>query len=448
MRRSLLACCLVAACTPDEHNLGFTPVGAPRWAVALGSAYDDSARAVAFDSIGDVVAGGGDQGPTAVNGVSSYSGFVTKRAASDGSERWTVPLLSEAMDASVGVASVAIDAQDSVIVTGGYRGMVDFGGQTLGPPIYGDTFVAKYTRDGHLQWVRDLDETPESWGTAVTTDSAGRIIVVGQFDTGTLTFGADSYTADSDQDAFIAVFDPSGTLVWGRAFQGAGGPYANSVAVAANDDVIVGGAFVAPASFGGATLDPAALARGYLARYRNDGLFLWSRVIGAASPGESEVAQVAAKPSGIVVQTVDSDGEQGIRYPAYGVVRALDDSGQEMWSRKIAVDGNINSADRTLMLAPSGPIVSSTWDDNVHSHAGSMVVVSYDATGHASTMEFGSRSSPGFKATLAWGSAVGATGASAYVGQFSGQVDLGTGPLSTHGQNDTDAYIVLLDPPM
>lgn len=452
MRRVLLACCLLFGCAPDEQNLGLTTgsgggrpaVGSPRWAVAIGSANDDSARATAIDSIGDVVAVGGEVGPPDAQGVpSSSSGFVTKRVASDGSERWTVPLLPTSADSTAGAASVAIDAQGSVIVTGSYRGIVDFGGQTLIPaPSHADTFIAKYTWDGHLQWVRGLDPTAESWATAVAIDSAGRIIVVGGFG-GTLTLGADHYTADSNPDAYLAVFDPSGMLVWGHVFQGAGvGPDVQTVAITANGDIVIGGGFETPGSFGGATLDPAASTRGFLARYRSDGLYLSSQVFGSGSPSTSEVTQIDAIPSGIVVRTTEASDA----HHAYGVIHVLDDSGQETWSGP-AADGNINNLG-TLAVAPSGLIVSSTWDDNVHNEVSTMDVLSYDPSGDASSMTFGSQQRPTYKETFAWGCAVGATGAIAYAGEFSGQLDFGSGPLATHGQNDTDAYIVLLDPPM
>lgn len=455
MRHALFACCLLAACTADEQNLGLTTgsggassaVGSPRWAVAIGGAYNDRGMSTAIDSIGDVVAVGDEAGPQDSRGLAPTSSFVTKRVASDGSERWTAQFVPAAIDSYVDALSVAITADDSILVTGSYLGTVDFDGVTLSTmPGRNDTFIAKYTWDGHLQWLRGLDPAAASWGAVVATDSAGRIVVAGAFADGTLTFGADSYTVDNDPDAFVAVFDPSGTLVWGRAVHSSGGPYSETITVASNDDVIVGGDFNAPASFGGATLDPGGLERGFVARYRSDGLFLSSQMIGAGAPAVSWVTQVAASPAGLVVRTIETDGPQSVAHPPFGMVRMLDDGGQELWSRP-AADGNINHVG-TLAVAPSGLIVSSAWDDNVHHAVGTMDVVSYDPAGHASTMSFGSQQPPPYTATAASGSAVGLTGAIAYAGEFSGQLDFGSSRLAAHGQNNTDAYIVLVDPPM
>ncbi len=49
--------------------------------------------------------------------------------------------------------------------------------------------------------------------------------------------------------------------------------------------------------------------------------------------------------------------------------------------------------------------------------------------------------------TMARGCAVGSDGSVAFTGEFAGQIDFGTGPLQTHGHDDTDAFIVLVDPP-
>lgn len=449
MKAQLIACCLLVACTPQEENLGFTPVGSARWAVNLGSNFDDRGLAVAIDSIGDVVAVGEEQGePNSVD-INRQLGFVTKRTASDGSERWTVPILPQADLSYVQVVGVALDAHDSIYVTGNYIGTADFGGQTLSlveppAPSHSDTFLAKYSRDGHLQWVHGLDPTTNSYGVSLAIDGDGRILLTGEFSHGALTFGGVQYVADTGAHTYLVSLDPSGAVQWGTAFQGTGGTGAEGLAVAANGDVWVAGGFSGPATFGGATLDPGAYSRAFLTRYRKDGLFLSSQVLGAGGAGRSDANHVAVSATGqIVVQTADQDALDG---PGYAAVHVFDDSAHETWSAKQTDVGNFGAQLRSLATSPSGLIVSSSWDDST-TGAGSMHVVSYDPTGHASTASFGSRVSGGVQETMPWGAAVASTGAIAYTGQFSGTVDFGMGPLATHGHADLDAFIVLVDPP-
>jgi hypothetical protein len=464
MRIAIIACCLLYGCV-DEQNLGFTPVGAPRWAVTLGGLYTDRGLATAIDSIGDVVAVGDMLGPPDSQGLQSISSFVTKRVASDGSERWTVMLSPEAAESYVEVLSVALDSHDSVVVTGEYIGTADFGGQRLSlaepsPPNRSDMFLAKYSWDGHLEWVRGLSPTANASGVGVAVDSADRILVTGTFSYGSLILGGQHYTeSDGDPDTFVAAFDPSGTVIWGAAFQSPNtrglltpaGPVPHAIAVDANDDVLVVGEFAAPATFGGDLLDSGAFDRAFLARLRKDGLYLSSCVVGAGGDGESMATQVALASSNVVVvQTVERDD---LRNPAYGFVHTFDDNDHERWSSKLADNGDGNPQLRTLAIAPSGLIVSSAWDDAPYNAdhpdqvSGSMEVVTYDPGGRTSTSSFGSRMLGGLQATLAVGSAIGSTGTIAYTGEFGGEVNFGTGPVQTHGQNDTDAYIVLVEPP-
>lgn len=441
MRVVLLACCLLLGCKPDEQNLGNTAsalpdagaaaaIGSARWAVAVGGGYDDKAVSTAIDSIGDVVAVGTQGGPKdSPWGSNPCSSFVTKRVASDGSERWTAQIVPDPPYSSFAyVTAVAIDAQDSIIVTGTFIGTVNFGGQTLSiaeptPGSQSNMFLAKYTADGHLAWVRDLDALVAQ-GNAVAVDSAGRIFVAGGF-TGPLMFGSDRYTGDDDGDGFLAAFDPSGKLVWGRSFQGPGELVANGVAVTASGDVIATGFFLGPSSFGGVTLDPGAYSRGFVTRYRNDGLFLWSRVVGVGAPGNSAANQVTVGLSGVVVQTTEHDDDTP--WHPYAGLHRFDDAGQETWAARFRQDGNYSPQLRALAIGPTGSIMSSTWvdapQDVEHPElvTGTMEVVSYDLTGLSGTTVIGRRLLAGFNQTFVHGSAATQTGAIAVAGEFAGQ---------------------------
>jgi len=451
MKTQLIACGLLVACTPHEENLGFTPaVGAPRWAVALGTSYDDRAMGVAIDSIGDVVAAGDGQGPADQWGSPSDAGFVTKRVASDGSERWTVNMVPQLVDSYAGAMGIAVDAQDNVIVVGSYIGTVDFGGQRLAltepsPPSHSDTFIAKYSWDGHLLWARGLDPQADSMAYGVAVDSVGRIVVTGMFGYGTLTLGDRSYTVGAKHDGYVATFDPGGSLLWGAGFIGTGdGPAPQAVAIDRNDDVWIAGQFTSPTTFGGATIDPAAQDRGFLVRYRKDGLFLSSQPVGAEGLWESSASQVVVSSAGqIVVQTTEVEAPD---VWATAGVHVFDDTAHELWSTTVADNGNISPQPRTLATTATGVIMTSAWDDPPKG-AAAMEVVAFDPNGNHSMATFGSRTAPAGRATLARASAVGATGSIAWAGELSGAVDFGSGPVQTHGNGDSDAFIVLVDPP-
>src|SRR6185369_6119117 len=87
---------------------------------------------------------------------------------------------------------------------------------------------------------------------AVTSDSAGNVIVVGSFK-GAVTAGTYSFTSAGNNDGYIIKYTPAGDLVWARQVGGAGADNIKSVAVDSAGDVVVVGNFGGTAQFGGAS---------------------------------------------------------------------------------------------------------------------------------------------------------------------------------------------------
>ena len=392
-------------------------------------------------------------------------GFVTKRVASDGSERWTHMFVGTGSRSHSAIDSVAIGPNDRVVVVGYYMGTVDFGGQALSlPPDKSTMFVATYSADGELEWVRTLNDSAFPYG--LTVDATGRIFVTGSFARSTLDFnGALFREADGDLDTFLVADDAQGALLWGTAFQASApgtvdgaGPVASGIALGANGDVLVTGTFSAPASVGGAVLYPETRIRTFLTRFRNDGLYVASRTIGPASPITSSLAEITVDVGGhIIIQQVETD-ESGVSTGpesngALATLRVFDDGHHELWASQLRNYGGYSPQVRTLATTPSGLIVSSAWTDspyNADNRAavpGSMEVVAYDVSGNVGRAAFGARHFAAPQSTLARATAVASTGALAFTGAFGGTVDFGTGALKTRGQDDTDIYIVAVDPP-
>ncbi len=436
--------------TPDASTASTAPTafGSPRWAIDLGTTYADTGTAIAFTSTGDVVAAGTFGGPNNSVGISTPTGFVTQRAASDGSARWTATMATLADLSYVSIAGVAIDpTDDAVVVTGNYIGSVDFGGQTLSlaeppEPSYSDTFVARYSSTGQLQWVTGLSSMANVDGVAITTDSAGHAIVTGVF-SGTVTFGSAQYSepSGSDNASFLVAYDAAGNQLWGEGFVSSIGPSATSVTVDANDNVLIAGAFVGAASFGSGMLTSTGPAA-FLARFRSDGSYLAAHVV---STDGTYPTQVVGDATGhALVQTVGSE-------PSLCELYAIDGSDHDLWSATIPDHSGASPQQRALAAMPSGSILSSAWDDYTASH---MEVVAFDSTGHSSTSEFGSRLAGQGFSTQARATAASSSGAIAFVGDFTGTIELAGSALTAQmlvGSDVdpdpiTDAFVVVVDP--
>lgn len=457
MKTLVISLLLVGACHIEE-NLGFSVVGEPRWAISLGGGGEDRGMLAAVDSIGDVVVCGDFTGPADFgSGLENTGGpwaFITKRVASDGAERWTKRLLGLSSMSHVWIGAIAITPQDEVVVTGSYIGSVDFDGQTLTleepePPDHGDMFLAKYASDGQLLWVRGLADHSNAGGTALAVDASGAIYATAVFNRGTLVLDGEVYREiDGDPDTVLLVYDSDGTRRWHHVMQAASGPFSRSVALAPNGDVLVGGHFGAPASLGGAIIHPDARVRGFLTRFRSDGLYLESHAVGPAAPYASWGPDVRVDSAGrIVLQQVEVDESAGAPSNQGSTLRVLEDDGDELWASAIANHGRYSPQGRMLLTTHDGLIASAAWTDNPMTVTGGMEVVTFEADGSNAVTSFGDRiSDDNRSATLVFGADVSTTGAIAFAGHFGGTVDFGTGPLTTRGK--TDIFIVVVDPPV
>ena len=85
---------------------------------------------------------------------------------------------------------VAVDSSGNVVVVGSFLGNVDFGGVILQSASSSpDIFLAKYSAaTGQLVWARGFGSTGVDAGNGVAVDGNGNIIMTGLF-RGTVDFG-------------------------------------------------------------------------------------------------------------------------------------------------------------------------------------------------------------------------------------------------------------------
>ena len=445
------ACSLVAVLSScaDAPHLAQDVLGTPRWAVSIGGSLDDDGHSVAIDSVGDVVAAGlMSSAPDEPESAAGSSGFIAKFVGGDGSQRWTVLLRGTTASSSARVAAIAAGIDDSILATGHFSGSVDFGGQVLSVPVEEtDTFVARYDRNGRLLWVRSLGAGSLSSGEAIAVDQH-RVVITGTF-AGTLTAGALSYETLGLQDAFLIAFSDDGEFLWGRAFQGPQYQMGTSLGIR-DGNVVVVGTFTGDATFGGDALSGAERSLTFVTGFREDGLYLFSQVLGPAGPGVAREPRVALLDGGaFVVSQVEQ--EDKTRYLYIEAVRSFDSRGRLSWTSRAETDNN--TVFRALGALPNGLILTATWARGPHSlHVspdilpGTVRVVVRDKAGRIDATSFGNRVEGGNEATGTRGFAVGRGGDLAFVGKYSGVIDLGTGPLRTQGANDEDVFVVLLSP--
>lgn len=184
----------------------------------VGSTGEDAMLAASADSASNVYATGFVSAvPDVMSGLSYAGGkdLVLASWSANGDLRFA-KLFGDAGD-QVG-RDVAVDANGHVIVVGDFSGTIDFGGTPLTSAGGLDVFVAAFDQNGAPLWSKRFGDASDQTARAVAIDSTGSILVTGDFE-GVIDFGGGKLTSAGKTDVFLARFDDKGQYVqasgWG-----------------------------------------------------------------------------------------------------------------------------------------------------------------------------------------------------------------------------------------
>jgi hypothetical protein len=198
-----------------------------------------------------------------------------------GQHLWSKQMGGTVLADSVVPYGVATDGAGNVFVTGVYYGTVKFGTITVASAGRGDMFVAKYSSAGTPVWVQHFGDAADQYGTAVATDASGNVYVTGYF-FGTVNFGGGALTS-SGYDIVLAKYRNDGVHLWSKRIGGAGTEMGQAIAVDSGNNVLIGGQYSGTVDFGGGPLTSTGGYDGFLAKYNSSGAHVWSRSMGGAS---------------------------------------------------------------------------------------------------------------------------------------------------------------------
>jgi len=241
----------------DFFVVKYNSSGVAQWAknpASGGGTGDDTAKAVAVDSNGNVYVGGnsgmgnflgfGNDVNTTNTGSSNF--FVVKYDSS-GAPQWVKFPTSAGESYSY---SVAVDSNGNVYTTGYFNGS-DLGlggGVTVTRRNWSyDFYVVKYNSSGVVQWGQGPavgTGASTEYGYGVTVDSNWNVYVAGYFESAILGFSSDvNLTNRGSYDIFVVKYNSSGVAQWARgpaSGSGTGSESANSVAVDPSGNVYLG----------------------------------------------------------------------------------------------------------------------------------------------------------------------------------------------------------------
>jgi len=324
-----------------DNNTDSDTGGVHLWSRRFGSTGWDTGYSVAVDSGGNVLVTGSFLGTVNFGGDDLTSNgdddiFLAKYDTY-GNHIWSKHFGAADGD---GGTSVSIDGSGNVLMTGSFRGTVNFGGNDLTSAGWNNIFLAKFDGDGHHIWSKHfganhIGET----GNSVSVDGDRNVLVTGKF-LGTVNFGGDDLTSEGDEDIFLAKYDSDGNHLWSKRFGADGYDNGQSVSVDGNGNVLVTGYFNGRVSFGG----PYFTSFGnhsdiFLAKFDDGGNHIWSKQFGSGSYDEGYSVSVDQDgnvfATGIFQQIVSFGGEDLISEGDLDIFLAkFSSNGSHIWSKR------------------------------------------------------------------------------------------------------------------
>ena len=269
-------------------------------------------------------------------------------------------------------ASVKVASDGSVYIAGTIQsnGMATPGAHQEVKGSTQDAFLAKFNSDGVLQWSTYFGGGASEQINAMDVGSDGSVYIVGQTrSTDGIAFGSVHQTvigSVSEDDAFLAKFNPAGVLQWSTYFGGTQSDAGRGITILADGSVLITGQTVSTAdiSTSGAYQEAfGGSADAFLTNFDADGQLVWSTYFGADGAESGSALTTAA--DGSIYLAGSSSSASGVATPGafnetygYGSGDALlakfTSAGVLEWATYIGTDGFDFGA--AVAMAPDGTI--------------------------------------------------------------------------------------------
>jgi uncharacterized delta-60 repeat protein len=242
-----------------------------------------------------------------------YRDMFVARFNPDGSLVWAKRAGGISPDEGHGITSLS---DNSIVITGHFIGSSTFGMEEFNQTALtsageSDLFIARYNQDGTLTWAKSAGgpKWDECWDvTALSDDST---VVTGFFeDSGTFGAGESNQTtliSNGIWDAFIARYNPDGTIAWAKQAGGSGRfDCGIGITVLTDDSTVVTGYFKGKATFGQHEANRTILKSGgnndmFNAKYNPNGTLAWAKQAGRSKNGVTGNAITSLSDNSIVV---------------------------------------------------------------------------------------------------------------------------------------------------
>ncbi len=256
---------------------------------------------------------------------------------------------------------IALDASQNVYVSGSFRGNADFGGNAIISAGDEDIFVAKYDNTGAIQWVNGTGGTYKDFARDIAVNSTNDIFVGGTFSSSFNYAGtAISPPFVGTSDAFIAKYTANGTVAWVRRGGGNYADIGNAVATDSNGNTYLAGGFSDNATFGAITITAMnSYLDAFVVQFDSNGTAQWVTKAGGQNDDEVKGIFIDASGNGYLTGYHKNTPFFGTKpLPYFGqkdyFAAKIDNTGAFLWTKS----GGSAQDDSGSGIAKSGSIIN------------------------------------------------------------------------------------------
>jgi hypothetical protein len=240
----------------DMFLVKYDNAGNAIWAKKSSGTGDEVTISMAINNAGEICITGefngtATFGTTTLVGSGIYDVFIAKYD-NNGNTVWAQKAGGTGTDRS---ASLALDKTQNIIIAGGFSSpTINFGSLTLSSVSFGNNFLAKYDSNGNPIWAKKYGGSGE-YLKSVAVDQLNHILIAGSFQSPSLTLSGSVLSNSGGEDLFIVKLDSMGNEIWADGIGGNNNEIFNAATFDDLGNIIAAGNFQSPSlSFGADTL--------------------------------------------------------------------------------------------------------------------------------------------------------------------------------------------------
>jgi hypothetical protein len=260
-------------------------------------------------------------------------------------------------------ARVAVDGVGNTLLMVEASGAVNYGAGKISGTGLLNIHLVKLSADWDHLWSIALTGGTDHRIGGIATDADNNILVSGAF-AGAMAIGDAPLAGHGDGffDAFVARLTPSKESDWATAFTGPNHALVTALEVDPEGNIVVLGWFIDSLTIGGTAMTSAGSVDFYVAKLAPDGTALWARSFGSLY--EDWPWGLAVGPGGEIAvtgffQISSAIGDLPLTGDAdsyNGFVAALDKDGAPVWSRALTSTEDSRGVD--LTIDPEGRVLA------------------------------------------------------------------------------------------